>query len=74
MDAKPVCQPMQDIADYRPGRAGDNPDHRWHLRQGFFARRIEQPLGRQPLATFLELFQHGAFAGDFHLLHDNLVF
>ena len=74
MHPEPVGQAVQDIANHRPCRAGYNTDDRRHARQWLFPRRIKQPFSGQPPAAFLKLFQHGAFAGDLHLLHNNLVF
>ena len=72
--AEPVAQPVQDIADHRPGRAGDDPDHRRHHRERLLAAGIEQSLGGETPAAFLKLSQHRPFAGHFHGLHDDLVF
>ena len=65
---------MQDITDDGAGRACHDADHRRHARDRLLAFRVEQPLGGKTAAALLKLFQHRAFAGHFHRLHDNLVF
>ena len=72
--AEPVGQPVQDIADYRAGRAGDHPDHLGHPRHRLFPVSVKQPFGSQPTAALLKLFQHGALTGHFHGRYNDLIF
>jgi hypothetical protein len=64
---------VQDVADHRPGRAGDHPDHGRHRGQGALAVRREQALGLELAFQALKLGQQRADAGGFHGLDDDLV-
>ena len=68
-----VADAVQDVADHRPGWAGDDADHRGHGRERPLARRVEQALGAQPGLQPLELRQERADAGGLHGLDDDLV-
>ena len=74
MYAESVSQPVQYIADHSTGGAGNDTNDHWHTRQRPFPLGIKQPFSCQTFAAFLQLFEHRPFTGDFHLLHDDLVF
>ncbi len=67
-------EPMQDITDHRPCRAGDNTDDARHGGDHLLAFRREQALGHQPPTAFLQLLEQGPLASQFNLLHHDLVF
>ena len=45
MARKAVGDAMQDVADHRAGRRGDDPDDARQIRQQLLARGVEQALG-----------------------------
>ena len=57
---------MEDVADDRTRRRGDDADHLGQEGQRPLARGIEEALGRELLAALLEQLQQGALAGELH--------
>ena len=68
-----VADAMQDVADDRAGRRGDDADDLWREGQGPLACRIEQTFTVQLLLQPFKLRQKRADAGDLHLLDDDLI-
>ncbi len=71
---KAVFQPVQDVANHRTGRRGDDTDHFRQPGQKLLARLVEQPLGGElALALFHQRHQR-ADAGGLDRLDHDLVF
>ena len=64
---------MQDVADHRPRRRGDNADHAGQIGDRPLTLLVEQPLGREPALAFLEQRHKGAGASGLQVLDDDLV-
>ena len=65
---------MEDVADDRAGRRSDDADDSRQERQLALARFGEQPFGGQRLAPPLEQGEQRSFAGQLHLVDDDLIF
>ncbi len=73
MQRKPVLDPVDDVADDRACRRGDDADDARHERQQAFAAGIEQAFGLQPaLALFQQCHQRPG-AGRLQIVDDDLV-
>ena len=64
---------MHDVLDDRAGGRSDHADHLRQERQFLLARRIEQPLAKQPLAALYQQRHQRALPRQLHLLDDHLV-
>ena len=64
---------MQDVANDRAGRRGDDADHGRQIRQELLSRLVEQALGGQSALAFLEQRHQRAEAGRLQRLHHDLV-
>ena len=69
-----ILEAVDDVADHRAGRRGDDSDHLRKERQPALARGIEQALGGERLAPPLEQRQQGALARQLHAVDDDLIF
>ena len=70
---KAVREPMQDVADHRAGRRGDDADHGRQIREQLLARLVEQAFGGELLLALLEQRHQRADAGRLQALDDDLV-
>jgi hypothetical protein len=68
-----VGEPMQDVADHRAGRRGDDADHLRQERQELLSRLVEQALGGELALALLEQRHQRAEAGRLQGLDDDLV-
>ena len=68
-----VGQTMQNVANDRAGRRGDDADHRRQMRQELLARFVEQPLGGQPPLALFEQRHQRAETRRLERLHDDLI-
>ena len=73
MGREAIVQPVEDVADHRPGRRGDHADHARQERQRLLARRVEQPLGGERAAPLVEQRHQRALPGQLQPLDDDLV-
>ena len=69
-----VGEPMQNVANDRAGRRGDDPDHVGQERQQLLARRIEQAFGGELLLALLDQRHQRAEPGRLERLDHDLVF
>jgi hypothetical protein len=69
----PVGKPVQNVANDRAGRRGDDADHRRQMRQQLLARFVEQSLGGKPLLALLEQRHERAEPGGLQRIHHDLV-
>ena len=67
-------EPMQNVANDRAGRRGDDPDHVGQERQQLLALGIEQPFGGELLLALLDQRHQRADPGRLERLHHDLVF
>jgi hypothetical protein len=74
MDRKAVGDAVQDVADDRAGRRGNDADHMRQEGQGLLAFCVEEPFGGELAATFLQERHQRAGAGRLQHLDDDLVF
>ncbi len=74
MARKPVGQPVQNVADHRPGGRGDDADPPGQKGQRPLARRIEQPFGRELRLQPFEQLHQRARPGQFQPFDDDLIF
>ena len=70
---EPVTQPVQNIANDGTGGRGDHADDLGQVGQGFLARRVKQPLGRQRLFALFQHRHQRAFARDGHFIDVQIV-
>ena len=68
-----VGEAMQDVADHRAGRRGDDADHLGQERQELLARLVEQAFGGELPLALLEQRHQRAEAGGLQRLDDDLV-
>ena len=71
---KAVLQPMQDVADHRTGRRGDDADHFRQPRQQLLARFVEQAFGGKLLLALFHQRHQRADPGGLERLDHDLVF
>ena len=69
-----VLEPVEDVADHRAGRRGDDSDDPRQERQPALSLRREQSFRGERLAPLLEQREQRALARDLHPLDDDLVF
>ena len=69
-----VLEPVEDVADHRAGRRGDDADDSRQERQLALALGVEQPFGGERLAALLEQREQRALARQLHPLDDDLIF
>ena len=74
MNAEPVLEPVQNIADNRACRACDNANGCWHFWNFLFAVLIKQAFTRQHPAAIFKLFQQCTFTSNFDLANNDLIF
>ena len=68
-----VGEPVQDVANDRAGRRGDDADHRRQMRQQLLARFVEQAFGGEPLLALLEQRHERAEPGGLQRVDHDLV-
>ena len=73
MTRETLVQPVQDIADHRTGRRGDDADEARQIGDGFFARRIEQAFGGELALAFFEQRHQRAGTGWLDVFDDDLI-
>ena len=73
MGREAVLEPVEDVADHRAGRRGDDADHARREGQRPLARLVEQALGRQRPAALVEQGHERALPGQLQPLDDDLV-
>ena len=69
-----ILEPVEDVADHRAGRRGDDADDPRQERQLALALGREQAFGGERLAAFFEQREQRALARELHPLDDDLVF
>ena len=74
MAGEAVGEPMQDVADHRPGRRGDHADDARQIRQRQLAVGVEQALGGERAFALLEQRHERADACRLEIVDDDLIF
>jgi hypothetical protein len=74
MQREAVLDAVDDVADDRTGRRGDDADHQRHERQQLLATVVEQALGGQPALALFQQRHQRAGAGGLEIVDDDLVF
>src|SRR3546814_4372285 len=69
-----IGEAVEDVADHRAGRRGDDADRARQIGQRLFALAVEQPLAAEPRFQFLEEQHQRAFARDLEAVDDELIF
>ncbi len=69
-----VAEPVEDVADHRAGRRGDDADDPREIGERPFPRLVEQPLGGELPAPLLEQRHQRADAGGLQSVDDELIF
>ena len=73
MGGEPVLEPVENVADHRPGRGGHHADPRRREWQRPLARLVEQPLRRELAPTLVEQRHQRALSGKLEPVDDDLV-
>ena len=74
MQRKAVLDAVDDVADHRAGRRGDDADDARHVGQELLAAGVEQAFGGQPPLALLQQRHQRAGAGRLEIVDDDLVF
>src|SRR3546814_6429871 len=69
-----IGEAVEDVADHRAGRRGDDADRARQIGQRLFALAVEQPLAAEPRFQFIEEHHQRAFARDLEAVDDSLMF
>ena len=68
-----IGEAVENVADDRADRRGDDADHLRQMRQRLFAGGVEEAFGGEPGAPFLQHLHDRADAGEFEPLDDDLI-